>query len=779
MEISSTYILAALICAGYLAMLAYSLRRSSKVSRARRWLRGTLMLALIGQTIHFVVPEAHLGPLAPIFVGSLTQPAIAVLLMSTMLAGYGALTARYLGGRFVYGLFGLSALLWIGLFFGAVSAPEKVALGQAGWITAAFGAENATLSLATLGYWLLLGTITLVAAVYSFATAHLAEVANRSMFWLLMTPLVLMGALIGVSGSSGLREIGWLMQISGLFGVTYAVLSLRVLDVRRIFRLTFASALTLAITFLVIVGAILITQNIPDNDPNRLLLVIGAAAAATALYVPLRLFSIALVDRVFGAPTEDSTAFVRQYSQDIAGVVELPELSDMAIGALRNALRVKHAGVLLATSENNETIRMEPMRSNLSEMPELRGWLPRSSPIYATLFEQRRPLLQYDIEYSRDYLEVAPELKSFFKQLRMSAYAPIIMQGQIIGILAMSAKSSDDPFSPQDLELFTTLATQTGVALRNARLVSDLRKARDETQALNRDIISTKERLELLDSVKTDFVTIASHELRTPLTQILGYTDILDTLSQQPMIEPDRVGVMTGNIRKATERLEALIADMLDVSRLGLDAMDLRFVPTSLDAVLRLSIEPLQENIKQRKLQLTARGLKGLPEIEADQQRMVQAFKNVVLNAIKYTPDGGRIDITARLEQDADDDEVIHVEIKDTGIGIDPRNHELIFEKFFRVGDPGLHSTGATKFMGAGPGLGLTIARGVISAHGGRIWIESSGMDMEKLPGTTVHIVLPTQLTERDKSTSRFEVTSPYASSARLPTPSAGLPIQG
>ncbi len=772
MEISSTYILAALICAGYFALLIYSWRRSSKASRARRWLRGTLILALVAQAIHLFVPEAHLGPYAGLFIGGLTQPALAVLLMSAMLAGYGALTVRYLGGRFVYGLFALSVLAWSGLFFGALSATEKVSLGQVGWITAAFGAADATLSLAALGYWLILGTIMLIAAVYSFATAHLAEVANRAMFWLLMTPLVLMGALIGVSGSLGLRELGWIMQFSGLFGVTYAVLSLRVLDVRRIFRLTFASALTLAITFLVIVGAILVAQNIPADDPNRLILVVGAAAVATALYVPLRVFSVALVDRVFGAPTEDNTAFVRQYSQDIAGVVELPELSDMAISALRNALRVRGAGILLATSENDDTIRLEPMRSSLSEMPEVRGWLPRSSPIYRTLFERRLPLLQYDIEYSRDYADVAPELKSFFKQLRMSAYAPIIMQGQIIGVLAMAAKSSDDPFSAQDLELFTTLATQTGVALRNARLVSDLRKARDETEALNRDIISTKERLELLDSVKTDFVTIASHELRTPLTQILGYTDILDTLSQLPVIEPERVGVMTSNIRKATERLEALIADMLDVSRLGLDAMDLRFMPTTLDAVLRLSVEPLQESIKQRRLQLTARGLKGLPEIEADQQRLVQAFKNVVLNAIKYTPDGGRIDITARLETDAEGDEIVHVEIKDTGIGIDPRNHELIFEKFFRVGDPGLHSTGATKFMGAGPGLGLTIARGVINAHGGRIWVESPGMDMEKLPGTTVHIVLPTKLTERDKSTSRFEVTSPFASSARMATSS-------
>jgi hypothetical protein len=86
----------------------------------------------------------------------------------------------------------------------------------------------------------------------------------------------------------------------------------------------------------------------------------------------------------------------------------------------------------------------------------------------------------------------------------------------------------------------------------------------------------------------------------------------------------------------------------------------------------------------------------------------------------------------------------LQVSIKDTGIGIDPKNHEAIFEKFFRAFDPGLHSTGSTKFMGAGPGLGLTIAKGVIEGHGGRIWVESPGFDADKLPGSTFNIIIPT-----------------------------------
>jgi signal transduction histidine kinase len=181
-----------------------------------------------------------------------------------------------------------------------------------------------------------------------------------------------------------------------------------------------------------------------------------------------------------------------------------------------------------------------------------------------------------------------------------------------------------------------------------------------------------------------------------------------------------------------------LIEAMLDVSQLDVNAMDLQFTPLTADSVIRTALEPLRESIESRKLLVTARGLRNLPPFQGDMQRLVQAFRNVVLNAIKYTPDGGRIEITGRLHDDE-----IWIVVRDSGIGIDPANHELIFQKFFRTHDPNLHSSGTTKFMGAGPGLGLTIARGVIEGHGGRIWVESEGEDRVKLPGSTFTIALP------------------------------------
>src|SRR5258708_40096354 len=150
-----------------------------------------------------------------------------------------------------------------------------------------------------------------------------------------------------------------------------------------------------------------------------------------------------------------------------------------------------------------------------------------------------------------------------------------------MGMMGGGSKNKGVTFYPQDLELLAAIANQTGVALRNARLVRDLRNATEEMQTLNKDLVGTKTRIEQLDAVKTDFITIASHELRTPLAQIRGYTDILDALNDQGMLDPDQMTGMTTNLRKATDRLERLIGDMLDVSQISLDAMDLRFSQTT------------------------------------------------------------------------------------------------------------------------------------------------------------------------------------------------------
>lgn len=150
--------------------------------------------------------------------------------------------------------------------------------------------------------------------------------------------------------------------------------------------------------------------------------------------------------------------------------------------------------------------------------------------------------------------------------------------------------------------------------------------------------------------------------------------------------------------------------------------------------------------IEQRDITLTLEGLSDLPVIQADQEALRKVFNHLIQNALQNTPNEGRIFITglpispgqAGLPEGG-----IEVIVSDTGIGIKREHLDLIFTKFYQSSDLEHHSTGKTKFKGSGPGLGLAIAKGIVEAHGGKIWAESPGYDEEKFPGSQFHVVLP------------------------------------
>jgi signal transduction histidine kinase len=231
--------------------------------------------------------------------------------------------------------------------------------------------------------------------------------------------------------------------------------------------------------------------------------------------------------------------------------------------------------------------------------------------------------------------------------------------------------------------------------------------------------------------------------LRTPLTVIQGYTDILEELAGSQELPPGRILEIVKNLKTPIDRLGTIVTAMLDASTIEVHALDLQYTATTLQAVVSMGIGPWRDALKERDFDLVLEGIDDVPPIEADLQRLSQAFGNIISNAIKYTPDNGRVSISAAMI----DSEHFEVIFADTGVGIDSGDQELIFEKFYRVGSLLLHSTGDTKFKGAGPGLGLHIARGVIEAHGGQIWVESEGFDEEKCPGSAFHVMLPLEPT--------------------------------
>ena len=265
-------------------------------------------------------------------------------------------------------------------------------------------------------------------------------------------------------------------------------------------------------------------------------------------------------------------------------------------------------------------------------------------------------------------------------------------------------------------------------------------------EALRDELEQTQWRLEKLDRTKSDFISIAAHELKTPLTLIKGYTDLLCSELAKDMNERRR-NALSG-LEAGMQRLSTTVQDMIAVSQIDNDVLTLHYQPISLQTIARIAVGDLERAIHDRQLTLTVQDLASdLPIFYADPQRIYRVFTHVIGNSIKYTPDGGHIvvDVTRHGAQ-PDPMPLAHVTIADDGIGIAHEDQERIFDKFYGQTEPLRHSSGRTKFKGGGPGLGLAVAKGIVQAHGGRIWAESPGYDEQRCPGSTFHIVLPIRL---------------------------------
>jgi len=257
--------------------------------------------------------------------------------------------------------------------------------------------------------------------------------------------------------------------------------------------------------------------------------------------------------------------------------------------------------------------------------------------------------------------------------------------------------------------------------------------------------------LENLDKSKSDFIAVAAHELKTPLTLIEGYTSMLKDQYSVGDQESNSYIYLKG-MDNGIHRLQEIVNDMIDVSMIDNDMLKLNFQPVWIKQLFAIAEHELARYVNERSQTLEIIYFDGCERMTyGDPERLYQALRNILTNAIKYTPDGGKITVGGRKLPG-----FIEIIIADTGIGIDEAYHEQIFEKFGRLGNVKLHSSGKTKFKGGGPGLGLPITKGLIEAHGGAIWVESEGYNEVECPGTTFHVLLPIVKEPPDKKIAKL-----------------------
>jgi GAF domain-containing protein len=273
---------------------------------------------------------------------------------------------------------------------------------------------------------------------------------------------------------------------------------------------------------------------------------------------------------------------------------------------------------------------------------------------------------------------------------------PLLREDQIIGSLSFNRKAPGE-FPPEVVDVLKTFATQSALAIQNARLF--------------REIADKSAQLEAASRHKSEFLANMSHELRTPLNAIIGFSEVLvDRMFGELNEKQDEY---LKDIYASGQHLLSLINDILDLAKIEAGRMELEASDFNLPSAIDNALILVRERASRRGITLGQSVDERLGAIRGDERKVKQVLLNLLSNALKFTPEGGRIDVSAEVR-----DGVAEVSVQDTGVGIAPEDQEAVFEEFRQVG------TADKKVEGTG--LGLALSRKFIELHGGKIWVTST-----------------------------------------------------
>jgi signal transduction histidine kinase len=544
--------------------------------------------------------------------------------------------------------------------------------------------------------------------------------------------------------------VGSILLVLGV-AITYYIITVHRLPDLRITMRRIVSALLVGLLEMVIYTAgFWVIQNYFGEFAGYNPLLAGASLAFFLLVLLnplLRLIQRWVNKTIFGS-VHDPNQIFREYSQSISNILDLNLLSSVAVELISKALEVQNGAIFTVDSEfGDDGIRRYRLKGvpGTGKLAPVNAQIPLDSPIAKKLGEERLPLMQSEIDVLPEFRFLTAQERSWLNSQEMDTYVPIHAKDDWVGVFALGPKTSGASYFDDDLNLLATLANQTAVALQNARLVGSLVRINNEFRRAYSSMEEAHAKLERIDRTKSDFISIASHELRTPLTVLSGYSQMLmddSTFSDNAYYAKVIAGIYDG-----TSRLHEIVDSMLDVAKIDTRALELQSEPVLLQNVIKTLCQSLSKAFSERNLILDLDEFDDLPAVQGDPEALKKVFNHLIMNAIKYTPDGGKVSISG-VKVDNGDARYppggAEIVISDTGIGIDPRFKDLIFTKFYQTGELALHSSGKTKFKGGGPGLGLAIVRGIVQAHGGRVWADSPGYDEEKNPGSHFHVILPT-----------------------------------
>ncbi len=377
-------------------------------------------------------------------------------------------------------------------------------------------------------------------------------------------------------------------------------------------------------------------------------------------------------------------------SQMLSSTLDLNHLLSLIIQTAAELANTEASSIMLV-DERTEELFFAASTGEVDQTKLRQIKVPIEGSLAGTVYKTGKPLISTNTEKDQRHFDGVDHQVQF--QTRELLGVPLHVRQRCIGVLEVLNKKDGSAFNADDVRLIMTLASQAAVAIENARLVAQLREA-------NRTLAD-------LDQLKSNFISIASHELRTPLMIVLGYAEFLrDRANDETSETLDRV-------LHSAHRLQMVIDQMTNLQYLKTGTAEMRKTRFAIQKLITEVCADWQPLAASKSLTLHFQSPATPIYVQADYAQITLVMNNLLDNAVAFTPDQGRIEVTIRHLTGA-----IAVSVTDSGIGIPKEHLNRIFDAFYQVES---HLTRHHQ----GLGLGLAIAKQIVRQHGGRIWAES------------------------------------------------------
>ncbi|MGA2462911.1 MAG: ATP-binding protein [Thermodesulfobacteriota bacterium] len=521
--------------------------------------------------------------------------------------------------------------------------------------------------------------------------------------FLTFIPSITLNLILPLLGTSRYSHLGPSSTLIMVSFFTYAILKHRLMDINIVLKKGTTYILLMLLLFIPSILLIILSQKLFFKEINYLFsaIILSLLLLVAFFFHQIKPGTEKAVEYFLFKNKYDYRETLGKFSKAMVSILDLQSLSKRIIDTIAQTMGVEKASLFLMNEEKGGYFLQESRNIKMASQTPL---LPKGDPLPCYLQKIGEIIVREELIKGVNL----PELESVIEQMGLlgaEVSIPLISKGQLIGMINLSQKFDKDIYYHEDIELLSTLANQTTIAIENANLYEDLKKSK-----------SYMRRTDRLASLGTLTAGLA-HEIRNPLVAIKTFTQLLPERLEDEEFRSHFLNIASSEV----DRISSLITELLEFARPSDPKMEFEDINSILDGMILL----VSTETKKKQINIVKNYITNLPPIKIDREQIKQVFLNFLLNSIEATPERGEMTVKTRSFVKPGGEPYIQIEFTDNGRGIPAEHLEDIFTPFFTTKDKG-------------SGLGLSISHQIVQDHRGYIDVES-----ELNKGTSFFINLP------------------------------------